>query len=552
MLVKEFSEFSSEGLRKKPGKGFSRSLSEESPSPVHMQRLLAQLEHHAREQGASPAIESAQAVITYGQLLEQVKQLSEQLAGTNCRHVGLMLDNCPQWIIYQLAAWRAGLVVTPIPLFFSNQQVTHQINASGVDLLVCADSERVSTLGLGFSHLPDVEARVYARATPLQRTPPWTVIVTYTSGTTGQPKGVCLGESLLADLAESLWGVIEDLDISRHLSLLPLSVLLENVAGSLLTLYAGACCILESDELTGLKGSGELDLQQFSHFLNHKQPHSLILVPELLKALLWAVTEDGYQHQLKFVAVGGGVVSRAVLEAAMLAGIPLYQGYGLSECGSVVCLNRPDRNRLGTVGEPLPHCKVSLADDGEILVEGAAMLGYLGSDFLFKESLKKSVQESDQKSNSQANNETNIEKLCSKIYTGDSGFFDDTGALTVSGRKKNLIINSYGRNLSPEWIEAEMMASPLVAQACLVGDGRPFNVALIHPVSGSADEEIECWFAYLNQQLPDYARITRWLGTSASFGIDNGMLTANGCLRRDAIQKYYQREISDCYGQETL
>lgn len=111
---------------------------------------------------------------------------------------------------------------------------------------------------------------------------------------------------------------------------------------------------------------------------------SLVLVPELLRLLLALCTSTPTLAQqlksLRFIAVGGGKVAPDLIKHARQLGLPVYEGYGLSECGSVVALNSLDADKPGSVGRPLPHCQVTIASDGEIMVSGSAMLGYLGSN----------------------------------------------------------------------------------------------------------------------------------------------------------------------------
>ncbi|RRJ84023.1 AMP-binding protein [Aestuariirhabdus litorea] len=491
-----------------------------------MQSLFQQIEQHAFDTPWRTALEGSQESLSYAELQQAIELLAEQLRGTGCRHLGLMLENGPRWLVWQLAAWKAGMVVVPIPLFFTRQQIRYQLDRCGIELLVGGEAAGVQALD------PDFEAGCLIAETGGEETwvrrvapvalPQGTLLVTFTSGTTGEPKGVCLGAEQLTALCDALWSVVGDQGIERHLSLLPLPVLLENIAGCLMALRAGACCVIPDACESGLRGSAMPDLASLAACLQRRQPDSLILVPELLRALLWSVTLGGYQPSLKFVAVGGGVIGRPVLEMAEQLGLPVYQGYGLSECGSVVALNRPGCNRPATVGKPLAHCRVSLAADGEILIEGNTMLGYVGE----------------------------VSPACGPVKTGDLGRFDEAGALIINGRKKNLFINSYGRNFSPEWVEAELCASPLVAQVCLVGDGRPFNLALVTPMNGVSQAGLDQWLRTLNRSLPDYARVRECILTREPFSAANGLLTPNGRLRRAQIEASYGDEIEACFCSE--
>jgi len=227
-----------------------------------------------------------------------------------------------------------------------------------------------------------------------------------------------------------------------------------------------------------------LDVATLLDCIEQHQPDSLILVPEILKALVVA-TECGWRppSSLHFVAVGGGKVATELLRRARFAGLPAFEGYGLSECASVVTLNVPDANHSGSVGRPLPHVRVDI-EDGEIVVTGSAFLGYVGQPDTWESG---------------------------PVHTGDIDHIDDEGFVYVDGRAKSQLITSYGRNVSPEWVESELTATPILQQAVVFGDARPFCVALVHAREASTtDGEIDALIRSTNQRLPDYARIVEW------------------------------------------
>ena len=231
---------------------------------------------------------------------------------------------------------------------------------------------------------------------------------------------------------------------------------------------------------------------------------------------------------LRFVAVGGGKVAPDLIGHARALGLPVYEGYGLSECGSVVALNGPDTDLLGSVGLPLPHCRVTIAADGEVMVSGSAMLGYLGEE------------------GAAANPLATGKPADPQIATGDLGHLDEEGYLHITGRKKNVQITAFGRNFSPEWVEAQAQLCPAIARIVIFGDGQPANVALIQPLPGSQSQLAE-QIARLNRQLPDYARIHHWL--PVALDQHPGLLTANGRPRRNEIYQHFSRQIDQCLTQ---
>lgn len=212
--------------------------------------------------------------------------------------------------------------------------------------------------------------------------------------------------------------------------------------------------------------------------------------------------------QLRFIAVGGANVSAELLSAAAAAKLPVFEGYGLSECGSVVSLNTPDFSRPGSVGKPLPHQQVKICD-GIIYTRGCYMLGYLNTASEITDN--------------------------SWHATGDLGYFDQDGFLYVTGRASNLLITNYGRNVSPEWPETLAQSFTEWQQFMVCGDGRDYLIALITPRSGIQPDAIDRPLARLNKHLPDYAQIGGWISTREPFTETNNLLTNNKRLRRKAI-----------------
>jgi long-subunit acyl-CoA synthetase (AMP-forming) len=332
--------------------------------------------------------------------------------------------------------------------------------------------------------------------------------VTYTSGSTADPKGVCLPGAALDRATRAMVQATAPIGIGRHLCLMPLPTLLENLAGVYAPLRSGATCVVPSSADTGMS-YGALDPQRLLRSLTQYRPESLVLVPELLRLLVRAAQAGhALPDSLKFIAVGGAPVSRSLLEEAASLRLPVYEGYGLSECGSVVCLNTPRARRLGSVGRPLSH--VSLRSvGGELRVSGWLMSGYLG------EPLNEGPQE---------------------IATGDLGEIDENGYVYIRGRLRNQFITSFGRNVSPEWIERELAHEPAIRHAVAIGEGHPEVRALVCPARPELDQTaITHAVERANERLPDYARVRRIARMPEAPTLSNGLLTANGRLRRESI-----------------
>jgi long-subunit acyl-CoA synthetase (AMP-forming) len=480
----------------------------------------------AERDSVLPAVGGLDEELSYAELAQRIEVIAVLLAGQGIHALAIAADNSVDWVAVDLAAQQAEIPIVPLPPFFSAGQVAHVLADSGVDAIVADESGARSLARLSTRSGQALTSRLSLRHlnTGQRQTalPFGTAKISYTSGTTGSPKGVCLRQAAMDRVAASLCQATKSLQIKRHLCLLPLATLLENIGGVYAPLLAGAEVLVPSLAETGILGAAGLDIAQLIRCLRSAQPQSVILLPQMLAGLVAAIERgEALPESLKFAAVGGGVVGASLLERAERVGLPAFEGYGLTECGSVVSLNTPAARRIGSVGQPLPHCRVRIGSDSEIYIAGASMAGYLGS-----------VPEAD-----------------AEIATGDIGYFDDDGYLVINGRKKNVLITSFGRNLSPEWVEATLTATGSIAQAVLVGDGKPWNVAVIVAAPGVAVEAIERDIAAANATLPDYARIRRWIRATAPFSAANELATSNGRPRRAAIQHQYRDEIEACYAE---
>lgn len=451
-----------------------------------------------------------------GGVFDDVQRLATALSAAGARCVASQLDNGYDWVTLDFALRQLGLVHVPAPVFFSPSQLAHLLESSGADAWVGQQSPGAAWTSVGGGLWINRDRQ----GSPTQL-PAGTACVTYTSGTTGQPKGVCLSEQSLITVAQSLVHAMQALDVRRHLCLLPMATLLENVAGLYAPLFSGAEIAVPGLVEIGYSGASGIDVPKLLHCLHRYQPESIILVPQLLLALV-AAAENGIAppRSLKFIAVGGARVGEALLQRAALLGLPVFEGYGLSECASVVTINRPGVYRQGSVGQALPHASIRISTDGEIHVAGANYLGYVGAP----------------------------PQVDDDYATGDLGEIDADGFLHILGRRRNVFITSYGRNVNPEWVEAELVQHPLIAQAVVYGEGRPTNAAIIVPRgSGASATAIALAISEVNAGLPDYARVEHFMCAEAPFTTANGQLTANGRPRRDAIWQAYGEAVLRLY-----
>lgn len=602
--------------------------------------------------------------LSYATLKSCLDKLQHQLSNWQGTRVAIYAHNDIDWVLLDLALSYVGAVVIPIPLFFSASQINHLIKdaqiqtvyvGSGLTLpeltatpigisaenkLKTSAPSYISKLDMAdintitFEQTPLITGEFYHidsllfpsnlsinnlstnKANSLQQTASQSSSetspfckVTYTSGSTGMPKGVCLGEDTLMKIVVSLSDALSDTllaDSSNHtsryasshkdmtfdlkaghLSVLPFATLLENVAGMYVSFYMGRTLVIGNVSKFGLLSNQAFDADRLIQAVQTHKIASVILLPQMLKAICETMTiqqttqqatqpvtqpvnQFGYEKEhkeeylkaqktnkddpnlvslgsctmptLRFMAVGGGKVSPKLLQEAASLGLPVYEGYGLSECGSVVSLNTPKAHRFGSVGKPMPHASVSIAPSGEVMVAGNAMHGYLNQDNEPLESLTASKQSQP------------------LIATGDIGHIDDDGYLYITGRLKNVLISSFGRNISPEWVEAQLLTQPVIYQAAVLGDGEPALSAVIvvnqnwldsdgnssanmsnsnssdtNEIHKAVTEAIE----RTNNTLPDYARIKHWQIVDTPFSTENELLTDNGKLRRMHILRAY-------------
>ena len=437
-----------------------------------------------------------------------IEQLAQRLRQLGCKVLALLADNSATWVTADLAALKAGVVQLPLPGFFSDAQICHALQSTAADVMLTDQAERICGLALGFHEIGQWDGlTLLGRDIAAVELPAGTAKISFTSGSTGHPKGVCLSAEGLLDTAQAVCVALEGLPINWHLSVLPLALLLENVAGVYAPLLRGAEIVLLRLAELGWRGISGFDPLQLLRQVEAVQPDSLILVPELLKAWTQALQACSQRAPscLQFVAVGGARCDPGLISSARAAGLPVYEGYGLTECGSVVSLNRPGEDWPGSVGHPLRHVRIRVDDEAEIHIESRAFLGYLAGEAASRE-----------------------------FSTGDLGHRDANGYLHLSGRRGNLIITAYGRNIAPEWVEAALLAQPEIAQAVVFGEARSGLTAILVASHGAVSSKLANAVVRANATLPDYAKVGVWL-PSASFTPTNGLATGNGRPIRAAI-----------------
>ncbi|WP_462156302.1 AMP-binding protein [Pseudoalteromonas piscicida] len=463
-------------------------------------------------------LQQGQTCLTFAEVKSYTQSLAERFIVMSGESVAVSLDNSIAWLLVDFALLQANKVSIPVPHFFTTAQVEHTLEQSKADWLI---SDTKLENSAEFSVLDAYGQAIYVYQTRCESTGayfPKTQKITYTSGSTGAPKGVCLSFENQLVVASSLCETIA-LHRPKHLCLLPLPVLLENIAGVYAPLLSGG--MVEVTELAslGFSGSQLLYPQKLLQKISEVQPNSLILVPELLRCLISAA-QQGWQPpaSLRFIAVGGAKVDTELLQQAKQLGLPVFQGYGLSESGSVVALNTGEQD--GSVGKLLPHIQARIVAD-ELEIKGNNFLGYLGGEAIAQDAWLKTGD---------------------RVSKREQHF-------VIEGRLKNVLINSFGRNISPEWPESVLLAYVPLLQCVVVGDGKPFLTALIYTPTQLTAAVIDNAIELANQQLPDYAKIKSYVRVNEAFSVGNGMLTANGRPKRDVILANFAQQISALYPQ---
>ncbi|MFJ2579536.1 AMP-binding protein [Kitasatospora aureofaciens] len=397
-----------------------------------------------------------------------VEQLVEQMGdGGRPRKVGVLCGNTPEFVVADLALLAARIVEVPVPLAFSAEQAAGLLEDVDVCLVDELGERRLAewgranvlpghcrTVAVSFDRLAGTDAgplRIGAAADD------WECKVIHTSGTTSRPKGVRIRAHAVNSLLESLLSVMPERAFARYLSVVPFSLLIEQVTGLyMVLLHEGT--LVQLPAAMPLVGTDAKAVAAVMPFVRAARPTALVATPALVDEFAAAAeaADEGTAAREVFgteaaplICCGGAPVHPNVLRRLEALGLPVHEGYGLSENSSVVSWNTPGARRIGTVGRPLPHVRVRIADDGELLVNSTSLFaGYTRND---PSSLALDAD--------------------GWLLTGDLARIDEDGYIHITGRKKNVIITGTGRNVAPEWVEAQYAQLPFVNAVAVVGDG---------------------------------------------------------------------------------
>jgi long-chain acyl-CoA synthetase len=464
--------------------------------------------------------------------------------------LGLLLSNRPEFHVADAAALLLGAIPFSMYNTSAPEQLAHLLadadcrivitEATLVDGLLAALErggsavEHVIVVGSdSWFELLDSDELEHAAAVK----PSDLATLIYTSGTTGPPKGVELTHANILTMAAEIGALVGIQPGQRTISYLPMAHIAERVCTHYLPMTVGfsVVCCPSPNAVTQL--------------LPRVRPHMFFSPPRLwekLQASVAADVESGIDHEelrrrlgfdeLTAAVTGAAPCPPAVIEFFDAIGIPLREVYGLSETTGVVSLAAASDVRAGTVGPPLPSAQVRLAEDGELLVRGPLLMaGYRNRPEATAEAIDAD----------------------GWLHTGDIARIEADGHLRIVDRKKELIINAAGKNMSPANIEARLKeGSPLIGQACAFGNERPYNVALIvldpaiavsYPTDAERQAEVRAGVDRANARLARVEQIKRFAILADEWLPDSDELTPTMKLKRRPITHKYASQIEALY-----
>ncbi|MBD3290227.1 AMP-binding protein [candidate division KSB1 bacterium] len=471
---------------------------------------------------------------TYDELAGKVRQFALGLASLGVKHgdrVALMSENRIQWVISDLGILSLGATNVPIYPTITPEQIRYILKDAEVRLIIVSTKELLEKVLAIFDDLPKLEKIIYMEDTPQQADylipyddiykmgaefekdhpkyyddavskiqPDDLCGIIYTSGTTGAPKGVMLTHDNILSNVQSGLKVLNINEKDTFLSFLPLCHSFERMAGLYIPICAAAKVAYAESVDTVVDNLSEVHPtimtsvpRMFEKIYSGVMANAQAGSPLKQKIFCWAVATGGKYadakaagkvpaflnfkynlatklvfsklHEkvggkLRYFISGGAPLVRDIAEFFNKAGILILEGYGLTETSPVIAVNKEEKNKFGTVGPALPGVEVKIADDGEILTRGPhVMKGYYKNPDATSEMIDAD----------------------GWLHTGDIGQLDDEGYLSITDRKKNIIVTSGGKNVTPASIENVLISSQYIEQIMVVGDRRKFLSALIVP-----------------------------------------------------------------------
>jgi long-chain acyl-CoA synthetase len=526
--------------------------------------------------------------LTWNELAHEVRRLAAGLRRAGVKpgdRVAQVSENRYEWILVDLAVHLARGVHVAVHASLSGPQIAWQIADSGACLVLLSTSEQAQKLaadgvslphGLQFFSYESVEAEIARQhvlpltelfaaigkhgADPIvrealeQTKPADMATILYTSGTTGEAKGVMLSHANLTSNAAGCCAAFETTVEDIRLSWLPFSHIFARTCDLYTWLMRGSQLAVVEDREKIIAGCGLIKptlLNGVPYFFERVYRH-------LTQAgKLGPIAPGGQTHlqqllggKIRACCSGGAALADHVAECFWQQAVPLVQGYGLTESSPVITTAAPDNNKIGTVGRAIEGVEVKIADDGEILTRGPhVMLGYW-----------------------QQPEETAQAIRDGWLYTGDLGQLDADGYLRITGRKKELIVTAGGKNIAPVFLEGLLTQEPLILQAMVLGEGRKYLTALIVPNPDTLRAEIiarqipvrsaaealahpavlDLYRQRINACLAGVStceQIQRFALLPRGFTIEQEELTPTLKVRRSIVQQHFAHEIEALYAE---
>lgn len=540
--------------------------------------FLEHIFHRLRQDANRPVLQQLQdgrkvTAFTSGEFLGLIRAGRDFLRAAGLKkgeRCALLAHNTIRWAALDLALMAEGLIVVPLYTRQAPAELVGMMKDCSPALVICGDHELRAGVSANWPAAPRMALfeDIFTRGSGVAddgRAPaalaafdPVTII--YTSGTSGEPKGVVLN---VGNLDHMLRCTAERLDLLMGATQEP-----ERVFHYLPFCFAGSWIMLLSCLSRNAVLTISTDLTRLAEEMQTAAPNYLLNVPTLLERMRSGVEEQVKQRgglarmvfdhacaasqgrsgllgplwlalsnrlvfpvirqkigpNLKALICGSAPLAVETQRFFMTLGIPVLQVYGLTETTAICTMDDPRRVEPGKVGPAIPEIEMKLGEDDEILVRGANVFpGYWNRPQETAKALRDGW-----------------------LRTGDQGEVDESGNWRIIGRIKNLIILNSGHNIAPESIEEMLLRQlPGAQQVVLVGNGRGFLAAI---VTGKVSrEQVSATLEVVNPQLPHYKRIRAFHLHEEPFSVDNGLLTANGKLKRDAIAARFQAEIEELY-----
>lgn len=571
----------------------------------HPETLAVLTEWAADRHGKLPALRfksegGAWEEVSYDQLRARVREVGQELLAVGVRpddRVAILAETRPEWTYTHFAAFAAGAVVVPVYPTAGDEEVEWVIGDSGASVVICENATQAAKVERLRGRLPGVRHVLrmtdrHMRPEPTSpdalldrartRTPADPATIIYTSGTTGLPKGCLLTHANLGAVRSATLPLIEGGPGDSTYLYLPLAHLLAQLIEFTTLIQGGELCFFggKIEEIVGelaearpthLPSVPRLFEKVYSVVLSLAEsqdggrerfeeavrigvlaadgalPHDLQDAYEAADKALYGPVRQALGGRVRWALTGGAPIAPHVTDFLRACGIPFFEGYGMTESAGVISLNHPGAVRYGTVGRPVEGCEVRIADDGEILARGEMVFpGYHADSAATRDALDEE----------------------GWLHTGDLGAVDPDGYLSITGRKKDLIITSGGKNLTPSLFELAVQRSRFVSRAVMVGDRRPYPVALITPdaeeISGWAGREgvelteplardprvralVQEVVDAANSEVSRPARIREFALLDEDFTVEGGLLTPSLKVRRRAVTERYAEVVDALY-----